>query len=104
MLKPSTKQSSSVDGLGLAVLHASFKLKQTVADADPVSSHQHCGRDIHKGEDDHQDHHDAGELVRLSTAIPGPVDPQVKVGGEHRTSPQKGSNQDCQMMSLKPER
>ena len=78
-----------VDDLGLAVLYASLKVKHTVAEAGPASSHQHCGRDIHKSEDYHQNHHEVGGLLRLSSATPRPVDPQVKVGGEHRASPQR---------------
>jgi hypothetical protein len=61
---------ASVDGLGQAILYASLKLKDPVADAGPASSHQHCGRDIHKSENYHQDHHQAGKLLRLWTAIP----------------------------------
>ena len=60
----------SVDGVGQAILDASLQLKHTIGDAGPASSHQHCGRDIHKGEDYDQDHHEAGKLLRLSTALP----------------------------------
>jgi hypothetical protein len=60
----------SVDSLGRAILYASLKLKHTVGDARPASSHQHCGRDIHKSQDYDQDQHEAGKLLRLSTAIP----------------------------------
>src|SRR5215204_7031348 len=94
---------SSIDGLGQAILDASLQLKHTVGDAGPASSHQHCGRDIQKSEDYHQNHHEAGGLLRLSSAIPGPVDPQVKVGGEHRASPQGDPTKTCQMMRLKRE-
>ena len=93
----------SVDGLGQSILYTSLQLKQIVAYAGPASSHQHCGRDIHKSQDDHQDNHETGKLLSL-TAIPGPVNPQVKVGGEHQAPPQRGSNQDRHMMSFKPER
>jgi hypothetical protein len=89
-----------VDDLGRAVLYASLKVKHTVAEAGPASSHQHCGRDIHKCQDDHQDHHEMGKLLRLSTAIPGPVDSEVKVGRKHRAVPQRNSTHVSRMMRL----
>jgi hypothetical protein len=45
------RNCGSVDGLGQVILDAALKLKHTGADVGPASSHQHCGRDIHKSQE-----------------------------------------------------
>jgi hypothetical protein len=68
---PSTMRNcGSVGGLSQVILDAALKLKHTGADVGSASSHQHCGRDIHKSQGYDQDHHEAGTLLRLPISIP----------------------------------
>jgi hypothetical protein len=83
------RNCGSVDGLGQVILDAALKLKHTGADVGPASSHQHCGRDIHKSQGYDQDQREAGTLLRLPISIPRPGAPKVKVGANHQATPQR---------------
>jgi hypothetical protein len=56
----------SVDALSQMIRDAPLKLNDAIDYAGPAPKHQHCGRDIHKGQDRHQHYHQArGILWRL---------------------------------------